>query len=976
MKYQNDTAIEPRERARRRRLWIAGLLTVLALFAGLLYTVAADTDVTVGKLTYTLNESETEATIKDCEADAADTDVTEAFGIITGSGITIKIIGSYAFYGCTGLTSFTVPDTVTSIGDSAFRGCTDLTSFTVPDTVTSIGDSAFRGCTGLTSFTVPAGVTSIGSSAFEGCTGLTSVIIPDGVTSIASHAFYGCTGLTAVTVPDTVTSIGDSALRGCTGLTNINVAEGNARYEDNNGVLFDREAQIILFCPTNRTGAYIIQDGVMSIGSYAFYGCTGLTAVTVPDTVTSIGDSAFEGCTGLTTVDVAEGNPRYEDDDGVLIDRSRQAVLLCPAKKTGGHYAIPDTVTRIAPAAFRDCADLKGIDIPDGVTDIGSLAFARSGITTLDIPSSVTQMNSTLSTYGISAMDAGDGDGDGGGSGGGGGYTPPEPTPYEPPDGPFGGMNDLRQITFRHGMEELPESALCGEFYKQNGEENVKVYVPISISSVNAYALDYPASPNISVYGVAGSYIEQWAADNNIPFASINAEVTKYDYDDAYRLVPYQYIIETDVPENANLSFEVVGGALPQGLSLLQDGQFHGAPLETGKFTFEVAVYFSLFGEDKSYIMDLQEITLTVEEPTDAMLAALTSDDGYGIDDFIGEPAVPSIAGNYVLRGSRAPGGLADQIFEVADSPEDEAAGLSNYRYFVGFWLDGRRLNRGPASDPNAEYDARDGSTVVTVYAKTFQSLDNGTHTVAAEFMLPNPAGGPKVQKVAAQRFTLELTNPPASSGGSGDGGGVTPALAQPQQQTPPAQNAAAAGNPFGDVNESDWFYGDVVYVCENGLMEGTSPTTFSPKSTMTRGMLVTVLGRFCGADEDGYAASGFGDVPAGQYYTAYVAWAEENGIVSGTGRGFAPDAAISRQDLATILVRCADFADRELPAARANIAFTDAARTADYAREAVAALSGAGIVNGKPGARFDPRGTATRAEVAAMLHRFIEATK
>ena len=125
----------------------------------------------------------------------------------------VQNIGSYAFYGCIGLTKITIPDSVTSIGRGAFEACKSLTSVTIPDNVTSISDYAFQYCTGLTSVTIPDSVTSIGNYAFEDCTGLTSITIPDSVTSIGNYAFEDCTGLTSITIPDSVTRIGEATFK-------------------------------------------------------------------------------------------------------------------------------------------------------------------------------------------------------------------------------------------------------------------------------------------------------------------------------------------------------------------------------------------------------------------------------------------------------------------------------------------------------------------------------------------------------------------------------------------------------------------------------------------------------------------------------------------------------------------------------------------------------------------------------------------
>lgn len=187
--------------------------------------------------------------------------------------------------------------------------------------------------------------------------------------------------------------------------------------------------------------------------------------------------------------------------------------------------------------------------------------------------------------------------------------------------------------------------------------------------------------------------------------------------------------------------------------------------------------------------------------------------------------------------------------------------------------------------------------------------------------------------------------------------------------------------NPFSDLKPGDWFFGDVEYVVTKGYFTGTTPATFSPQTPMTRGMLVTVLWRLAGSpDERIPAAAGggqFTDVAEDAYYYLAVNWAAAKGIVKGIGGGrFAPGNSITRQDLAVILMRYADFMKLDLVATRQDASFKDEDMIGEYAKDAVYALYSAGAINGKDDNTVDPRGFTTRAEVAAMLHRFTEVAK
>ena len=189
-------------------------------------------------------------------------------------------------------------------------------------------------------------------------------------------------------------------------------------------------------------------------------------------------------------------------------------------------------------------------------------------------------------------------------------------------------------------------------------------------------------------------------------------------------------------------------------------------------------------------------------------------------------------------------------------------------------------------------------------------------------------------------------------------------------------ENLDIVVNPFTDVSEKDWFYNDAMFVYKNGLMLGTSKTLFSPHGTVTRGMMATILWRM----EGSLAPKGensFTDVEAGMWYTDAITWTAENGIFAGYSKEkFGPDDPITREQLTAIFYRYADYKGYKLTVTENLDKFEDADKITDYAKMVMQWAVGNGLIKGKSENLLDPQGTATRAEIAAMLHRFVEKAK
>ena len=329
-------------------------------------------------------------------------------------------------------------------------------------------------------------VTSIGNSAFSWRSRLTSVTIPDSVKSIGDSAFYYCSSLTSVTIPNSVTSIGE----------------------------------------------------------YVFTDCPSLTSITIPDSVTSIGDAAFN-----CYVNVGNNNTQYSSEDGVLFNKNKTHIIMCPKEKNG-QYIIPDSVTSIDNYAFSDCKNLTSITIPDSVTTIGDSAFSGcSSLQNIDIPAGVTSIgdyafNCCSGLTNITIPDGVTAIGNGTFSDCSG------LTNITIPDGvtaigyqAFWGCTSLKSLMLPSTVTSIGE----GAFAECTGLTNIiipdgvtmidnnvfnrctnltDILIPASVVSIGDYAFNI-YNENMTIYGQTGSFAEQYAVNHNISFKEIPVKSTE-----------------------------------------------------------------------------------------------------------------------------------------------------------------------------------------------------------------------------------------------------------------------------------------------------------------------------------------------------------------------------------------------------------------------------------------------------------------
>ena len=414
----------------------------------------------------------------------------------------------------------------------------------------------------------------------------------------------------------------------------------------------------------------------------------------------------------------------------------------------------------------------------------------------------------------------------------------------------------------------------------------------------------------------------------------------------------------------APITWNVTSGSLPAGLSLNNGGMITGTPTTAGTSTFTVTA-------TNAYGSDSRELSIKISPPDTVSVTGVTLSQNQASLYYNRTPntltltatVAPDNATNQAVTWTSS-----DSTVAAVDQNGVVTALARGTAVITATAADGRGASASctvtvssylPPANPNYRI------TVEATQGGTVTADPTAAKAGATVTLTPVPDRGYQVGAVAVtDRFGDAVAVTEQADG--------TYTFTMPNGQVTVTVTFEQAPLPFPDVTEGDWFYDAVRYAYETGLMDGVGDNLFAPNSETTRAQLVTILYRLAGEPEPG-GDSGFADVAAGTWYTDAVVWAAENGIVNGTtDTTFAPGEDITREQLVTVLYRYAESKGYDVSASADLSGYPDAGQVQDYAQPAMAWAVAEGIVEGVDG-NLNPAGNATRAQIATILMRFCE---
>ena len=861
----------------------------------------------------------------------------------------VKTIGSMAFNGVASA-PLTLPSSLEFIGDSAFN-MSGVVDGDIPNTVTYIGEKAFFNCTGLTTISLPSSVETYGANIFYGCANVTYVELPQDMEKIPSGLLWNCTGLKRIYIPSSVKTIGNAAFYG-SGLEKLNLPDGLKK--------IDQWA----FCST-KLKEIIIPDSVETIEFRAFIYCEGVTNCYVGSGVKSIGQDAFYFW-----------NNKYEDQTGVMHAATTETakllrysgygheILINGAPYTsyfGGQFAVdgisymPTSDTTVAITAISDDAKTETFAIPATVTNEGDgrtytvtelsdkLLFQNQSILTMeDLPDTIEKTGDRTFDQMFNVRTFGE----------------------LPANLKYVGYQSFGYLGWERQLEnqgliptwQTKELNIPGtiEFMDQcafAGNRFETINVGEGITELSYYSLFGEAATTINLPSTLKRINESAIA------SSSNATV---NLPDSLEYIGKSAFAGTPVGETVHM---------PENLTYIGDKAF-AANVYNSDYTAKYWV-----GPTTVYLNGkLDNIGASVFRPDAKIIAVLNSqrnmvggctdldelptviwdgktDIGYNDGSCIPEGVTVTLSGNVTVDGKLCIEGKLIVPFDAKLTITGNAVivGEDNIVY-AGCKHEHVKENIVPATC------TEDGS-------KTVVCEDCG-ETISTEVIQAtgHSFGEWTVTKEATCFEDGEETR--------------TCSVCQAVETRPIFANSDhCPSKAFTDLDADAWYHEGVDYALTNGLMNGVGGGRFEPDGQLTRAQLVTVLYRAAGEPDTGKQVNPFTDVADDAWYTKAVIWAANNGIVNGVAKNtFAPDDSITREQIAAMLYR---YAGAEAAKEDKLSAFPDAAKVSDWAKEALNWAVASGLINGVADANgtasLEPQATATRAQIATILMRWLE---
>ena len=931
----------------------------------------------------------------------------------------VTSIFDYTFEGCSSLTTVTIPSKVMNIGKRAFF-LSGLTSVTLPKWVESVGNKAFSNCDGLTEINVAEGNSVYSSEngvmfnkakttllAYPAGKTEAEYCIPDTVTSIGDSAFFGCNNMKSITLSDRIVKVDSSAFGECDGLLDITVcnleceiAVGNTlglpdlayvhgyagstaeSFANDYGYYFvdienpvpqqmsgncgdavtwqyDRESRTLTisgsgamddyseyqneqsvippWCHVKMTSngvkwvkrkfyiqSLVVEPGVTYLGSYAFSNCMYLENVTISETVTCIGEAAFLGCNGLPAVTIPFG----------VTEIGKDAFAACWILS---EVMLSDSVTSIGNGAFQDCVNLTEVTLSTGLTSIGANAFDDDiNLKNITIPASVTSIgdHAFFQCTHLKAV-------------------------YFMGDAPKLGWD-----VFKEYSSPVDANIRGLTLYYQEGRTGWTSptwndYPTAIWEHPHSYA-DAVTAPTCTEKGYTthtcecgDSYTDTYvdAIGHDFGAWTQTKAPTCTEKGEEKRTCSRCDAFETrEIAAHGHT--EVVDAAVPA--TCTEAGKTEGKHCSVCGTVLVAQETVDALGHDYGAWTQTKAPTCTEkgeEKRTCSRCDAFETREiaalGHNFVDWT-QTKIPTCTEK----------GEEKSVCSRCDAIETREIAALGHDF--GDWTQ--------TIAPTCTEKGEEERTCSRCDVFETREIAAHGHTEVVDAAVPatcTEAGKTEGKHCSVCGAVLVAQEAVPAPGHSYKDGVCTVCGAKDPDYQPvePVE--------FSDVSEKAWYYDAVQYASQNGLMNGVGNGKFDPEGSMTRAMLVTVLWRYEGEPAEG--ENTFTDVPNGTWYTDAVAWAAEKGIVGGVGNGnFDPEGSITREQMATILFRYAQKKNIDTSKRGELSGFADSGKVSSWAKDAVQWTVAEKIINGSDG-KLLPQGNATRAQVSAILMRFLE---